>query len=108
MIWICSTVIKNYYISLWLIHPYSLLLIIFHIQFSLFGIDDLDLLYCHKKLLYLIMVYIQMGKEKQMRGIPKGPNNISSMKTIIVNGKHYHLNLSVHLAVELNSFFITA
>ena len=49
-----------------------------------------------------------MGKEKQMRRLPKGPNNISLMKTIIVNGKHYHLNLSVHLAVELNSFFITA
>ena len=49
-----------------------------------------------------------MGKEKQMRRLPKGPNNISSMKTIIVNGKHYHLKLSLHLAIELNSFFISA
>lgn len=47
-----------------------------------------------------------MGKAKQRRGLLKGPNNTSSMKTITVNGKHYHLKLSLHLAFELNSFFI--
>lgn len=47
-----------------------------------------------------------MGKEKQMRGLPKGPNNISSMKRIIVNGKHYKSCSIVMIPWSLFSFFV--